>query len=162
MNPLLICQTAAIICSLNSWYWRGCPKSNECSAHWALRQVVPEPVEGLRNHSSKGSMSATLITFGAASWQLWFFSQIMQLLLEHFSNSLECNCYSRNKSATAKTSCKQSPATFADVPPTTNCVLDTIVKVKATKVTTSIITIWPQSIQPQNMSIKLSHKNKIY
>ena len=52
------------------------------------------------------------------------------------------------KSATAKTSCKQSPATFADVPPTTSCVLDTIVKVKATKVTTSIITIGIQSIQP--------------
>ena len=51
------------------------------------------------------------------------------------------------KSATAKTSCKQSPAKFADVPPTTSCVLDTIVKVKATKVTTSIITIGTQSIQ---------------
>ena len=49
----------------------------------------------------------------------------------------------------AKTSCKQSSATFADVPPTTSCVLDTIVKVKATKVTTSIITIGTQSIQPR-------------
>ena len=28
-----------------SWTIGGCPKSNECSAHWALRQVVPEPVE---------------------------------------------------------------------------------------------------------------------
>lgn len=58
----------------------------------------------------------------------------MQLLLQE----QKCNC---------KTSCKQSPATFADVQPTTSCVLDTIVKVKATKVTTSIITIGPQSIQ---------------
>ena len=29
--------------------------------------MVPEPFDRLRNHSSKGSMSATLITFGTAS-----------------------------------------------------------------------------------------------
>ena len=68
------------------------------------------------------------------------------------------------KSATAKTSCKQSPATFADVPPTTSCVLDTIVKVKATKVTTSIITIGTQSIQPRLkavVNLVKAHKTQV-
>ena len=33
---------------------------------WSFRQVVPEPFDRLRNHLSKGSMTATVITYWTA------------------------------------------------------------------------------------------------